>query len=127
MTTQRLFATVTVGLFLALPGPTKAQYHFPPSDGPGSSRTAVNGNSPYAIAGEFDDAGGNTHGFVLSNGVFSQMDVPGAVYTSVNGINANGDISGIYVDAGGRFHGYFRSNGVLTTLDPPGAVRTQAE
>ena len=53
--------------------------------------------------------------------------MPGAVFTSVNGINANGEISGIYVDAGGTFHGYFRSKGVFTTLDPPGAVRTQAE
>ena len=95
---------------------------------PGSTRTAVNGNSPHAIAGEFDDADGNTHGFVLSKGDFTTIDVPGAVFTSVNGINANGEISGIYIDAGGTFHGYFRSKkGVFTTLDPPGAVRTQAE
>src|SRR5947209_15506358 len=74
MTTQRLFATVAMGLFLALPGPTKAQYHFTTYDVPGSTRTAINGNSPYAIAGEFDDASGNTHGFVLSNGIFTQIN-----------------------------------------------------
>ena len=127
MTTQRILAAVALVLFLAAPGTANAQYNFTTYDVPGSTRTAVNGNSPHAIAGEFDDAGGKTHGFVLSNGVLTQIDVPGASFTSVNGINANGDISGIYIDAGGRFHGYFQSNGVLTTLDPPGAVRTQAE
>ena len=101
-------------------------YHFTTYDVSGSTRTAVNGNSPNAIAGEFDDAGGNTHGFVLSNGVLTQIDVPGAVSTSVNGINANGKVAGTYTDAGGTFHAYFRSNGVFTTLDPSGAVRTQA-
>src|SRR5689334_17064518 len=114
MMTQRLFATVTMGLFLALPGLAKAQYHFTTYDVPGSTRTAVNGNSPYAIAGEFDDVGGNTHGFVLSNGVFTEIDVPGAVFTSVNGINPSGQLSGIYVDTQGRNHGYFWSKGVFT-------------
>jgi hypothetical protein len=87
MATQRLFATVALGLFLAAPGPAQAQYNFTTYDVPGSTRTAVNGSSPHAIAGEFDDADGNTHGFVLSNGVLTQVDVPGAVFTSVNGIN----------------------------------------
>ncbi len=86
--TQRLFATVALGLFLAIPGAARAQYHFTTYDVPGSTRTAVNGNSPHAIAGEFDDTIGNTHGFVLSNCDFTQIDVPGAVFTSVNGINA---------------------------------------
>ena len=41
MTTQRLFATVALGLFLALPGPTRAQYHFTTYDVPGSTRTTL--------------------------------------------------------------------------------------
>ena len=72
MTTQRMLATVALGLFLAAPGLAKAQYNFTTYDVPGSTRTAVNANSTHAIAGEFDDADGNTHGFVLSNGVFTQ-------------------------------------------------------
>ncbi len=127
MTTQRLFAAVALGLFLGFPGSAKAQFHFTTIDVPGSTRTAVNGNSPHAIAGEFDDADGSTHGFVFSKGILNQIDVPGATYTSVNGINANGEISGIYIDASGTFHGYFRSKGVVTTLDPPGSIHTQAE
>ena len=69
MTTQRMFAAVALGLFLVAPRPAKAQYDFTTIDVPGAASTAVNGNSPNAIAGEFNDAAGNTHGFVLSNGV----------------------------------------------------------
>ena len=95
---------------------------------PGSTGTSVNANSAHAIAGQFGDAAGNTHGFVLSNRVLTTIDVPGAVFTSVNGINSDGELSGIYIDSGGTYHGYFRSKkGVFTRLDPPGSVRTQAE
>ena len=58
MTTRRTLATVALGLCLGFPGLAKAQYTFTTYDVPGSTRTAVNGNSPHAIAGEFDDASG---------------------------------------------------------------------
>jgi hypothetical protein len=106
MTTERMFATVAMGLFLALPGPAKARYSFTTYDAPGSTRTAVNGNSPHAIAGEFDDAGGNQHGFVLWNGIYTTIDVPGSVSTGVFSINEQGRIVGSYDDAGGVTHGY---------------------
>ena len=127
MKTRRILATATLGLFLGFPGLAKAQYRFTTYDVPGSTGTSVNANSQHAIAGQFDDRGGNTHGFVLSRGVYAQVDVAGASFTSVNGINASGEISGIYIDAGGTYHGYFQSKGVLTTLDPPGSTHTQAE
>ena len=63
---------------LSVPGLTQAQYSFTTIDVPGATRTAANGNSTHAIAGEFDDADGNTHGFVLNKGVFTTIDVPGA-------------------------------------------------
>ena len=47
---------MALGLFLGFPGPAKAQFNFTTIDVPGSTRTAVNANSPHAIAGEFDDA-----------------------------------------------------------------------
>ena len=125
---SEIIRNLVLGLFLGLPGPVKAEYRFTTYDVPGSTRTAINGNSTHEIAGEFDDADGNTHGFVLSKRILTQIDAPGAVFTTVNGINANGETSGIYIDASGTFHGYFRSKkGVFTTLDPPGAIRTQAE
>ena len=121
MTTRRILATVAMGMFLGFPGPAKAHYRFTTYDVPGSVSTAVNANSPNAIAGQFNDADGNTHGFVLNKGVITTIDVPGAVFTSVNGINASGEILGIYIDAGGTFHGYFWRKGVFTTFDPPGS------
>jgi probable HAF family extracellular repeat protein len=122
MMTMRMLTTVALGLRVIVPGQVRAQYLFTPIDVPGAAATYANGNSSHEIAGEFDDEDGNTHGFVLSKGVFTQFDVPGAdSYTSVNGINANGERSGIYHD-GVRFHGYFWSKGVFTTLDPAGSI-----
>ena len=52
-------------------------------DVPGATATAANGNSTHEIAGQFDDADGNTHGFVLNKGVFTfpvDVDLPGAAF-----------------------------------------------
>ena len=120
MTTQRLLAAVTLGLLLLVPASAKAQFEFAPIDVPGASRTAANGDSTHGIVGEFDDADGNTHGFVLGKGGFTQIDVPGAWYTTANGINANGDIVGIYRDDlnnTAHRHGFVLSKGRFTTLD----------
>jgi hypothetical protein len=54
---------------------------------------------------------------------YETIDVPGAVSTSPQGINANGDISGAYV-AGGRTHGFIRQNGIITPIDYPTADNT---
>ena len=81
MTTQRLLAATALGLFLVAPGLAKAQFDFTTIDVPGAASTAVNGNCPNAIAGEFNDADGNTHGFVLSKGAYATIDVPTADHT----------------------------------------------
>ena len=121
---RRVSAVVALGLLGGLPGAATAQYVFTPYDAPCSTRTAVNGNSPPAIAGEFDDEDGATHGFVLTNKGFTQIDHPDADgYTTVNGINAAGQLSGTYND-GTRFFAFFWSKGQFTTLDPPGAIRS---
>jgi hypothetical protein len=93
-------------------------------DVPTSTRTAVNFISTNAMAGEFDDAGGNTHGFVLRGGVYTQIDKPGATRTTVNGISANDQLTGTYNDSSGQ-HVYLWSAGSFTTLDPPGRVFSQ--
>jgi uncharacterized membrane protein len=129
MMTQRILAAVALSLFLGFPGRVKAQYNFTTYDGPGSTRTNANGNSTHEIVGEFDDADGNTHGFVLSHDVYTQIDVPGAWFTTVNGVNANGDVVGIYRDDLRNplhRHGFIYSKGAFTTLDGPGSVRTSA-
>jgi uncharacterized membrane protein len=51
--------------------------------------------------------------------------LPDATATSVQGINARGDIVGSYT-RGGVTHGFLLSDGVLTTIDYPGASSTDA-
>jgi probable HAF family extracellular repeat protein len=121
------FVTVVVlSMVLGFPRMATAEYSFTTIDVPDSTSTDLNGNSVLAIAGDFDDADGNTHGFVLSNGVFTQIDVPGANgYTSVNGINASGELAGTYADNAGVLHAFYLSKGAFITLDPPGATESQ--
>src|SRR5262245_5554041 len=55
------------------------------------------------------------------------VDFPGASETTVNGINAGGDVVGIYVDAFMSVHGFLRSaNGKFTSIDPPSSVQSGA-
>ena len=46
------------------------------------------------------------HGFVLSDGRLTTIDVPGALGTAAFGINARREVVGGYFDAGGALHGY---------------------
>src|SRR5215470_12820472 len=53
---------------------------------------------------------------------FTSIEFPGAVRTSVFGINNNGDIVGRYkLGVGGAFpeHGFVRRRGAFTTIDFP--------
>jgi hypothetical protein len=51
------------------------------------------------------------HGFLLSGGEMTSIDVPGSVATAVGGINSRGDIVGVYFDAAGGAHGFLRQPG----------------
>lgn len=117
-----LWSTAVATLF-CLPGLAAGQFKFTTFDVPGATATAVNTNSTHAIAGEFDDADGNTHGFVVGNHGFIQFDVPGALGTTINGINASGDLAGLW-DDGTRLHGFMTKNGKITMVDPPGSTYT---
>jgi hypothetical protein len=57
---------------------------------------------------------------------FTQIDVPGAVFTIANAINPRGDIVGFYVDSSNSTHGFLVSKGKFTTIDVPGANLTVA-
>jgi uncharacterized membrane protein len=61
---------------------------------------------------------------VLSKGVFTTIDVPGAELTVCQGINNAGQIAGQYVDAAGDALGFVLSKGVFTTVDVPGSSAT---
>jgi len=50
----------------------------------------------------------DAHGFLLSRGLLTTIDVPGAISTNAFGINERGDIVGVYEDAAG-LHGFLLS------------------
>lgn len=105
-------------------------------DRPGAVSSEALGINSDLIVGLFNDTspiaadplGAGDHGFFRnSGGVFTTIDVPGAIGTGAAGINGTGQIVGVFVDGTGR-HGFFRdSGGVFTTIDVPGATEgTQA-
>jgi len=51
-------------------------------------------------------ADGKDHGFLLSNGSFTIIDVPGSTTTEAMGINNAGWIVGYYSDSSGTRHGF---------------------
>ena len=65
------------------------------------------------------------HGFVLYQGSFTTVDVPGAFSTNIRGITPRGDLVGYYND-GPTNHGFVRRQGTLITFDGPGATLTAA-
>jgi probable HAF family extracellular repeat protein len=66
------------------------------------------------------------HGFLLSGGSYTTLDVPGASATYAQGINDAGQVVGWYTNALGT-HGFLLSGGSYTTLDVPGASATYAQ
>lgn len=57
---------------------------------------------------------------------FTTIDVPGALSTLANDINARRDIVGTYVDGSHKSHGYLLRDGQFTTIDFPGSAFTEA-
>jgi len=47
-----------------------------------------------------------THGFLLRNGEYTGIDVPGSIITGVFGINDDGQMVGQYTDKNGKAHGF---------------------
>ena len=79
------------------------------------------------IVGNFSDASGISHGFLLSAGNFMTIDFPGALDdTAAFGITANGEIVGFYDDSNGVIHGFTLIAGNFNNVDSPGAFLTEA-
>jgi hypothetical protein len=73
------------------------------------------------VVGVFTDSAGNTHGYVLNNGKYTSIDVPGAVFTFAGGGNAQGDVVGQFTNANGVNSAFLLSKGKFTTFEAPGA------
>jgi probable HAF family extracellular repeat protein len=59
------------------------------------------------------------------NGVFTQIEPPGAIDSIALSINDRGQAAGWYDDALGVTHGFIYDNGVFTTVDAPGSLASE--
>jgi len=82
-------------------------YDFP---GKHRSTTVIGVSVAGEVVGNFADptvqGSENTHGFIYRAGVYHQIDMPGALYTSIAAVNAAGSIAGTYIDAQLVTHGF---------------------
>jgi uncharacterized membrane protein len=81
------------------------------------------------IVGQFIGDDGFFHGFLLTKGVLTTLDFPGASQTSAFGINDSGTVVGSWdlLDADGNLleeHGFTWKNGAFTEVNFPGSVDT---
>lgn len=85
-------------------------------------------NDAGQIVGQYLDSFGLYHGWELSGGKFSTIDVPfaGATATGANGINDSGEIAGGYDGSGVTQYGFTLIGGTYTSFAYPGAVATYA-
>ena len=94
---------------------------------PGATTNPQGINSKGDIVGSYTLAG-STHGFLLSDGVVTTIDYPGAVFTDARGINIRGDIVGAYrmmTEPAVNLHGYLRDkHGRFTPIDFPNGGHT---
>jgi uncharacterized membrane protein len=93
-------------------------------DPPGASFAGPIGMRGDDIVGAYF-SGGPVHGFLLADGTYTTIDVPGASYTNATGSNASGQVVGRYT-LDGVTHGYLLSGGQITSYDFPGATFTGA-
>ena len=90
---------------------------------------ATNINDRGDITGQMVDDNGFAHGFLLSGGVLTTLDFPGASETFALGINDSGLVVGYWdlLDADGNLlanHGFTWKDGAFTQFDFPGAGPT---
>jgi len=82
-------------------------------------------NDKGQIVGTYQDADSHRHGFLLSKGNYTILDVPGAGNSTVaEGINNAGQIVGLYFGTDGTNHGFVLIDDVYTTVDLPGSTST---
>jgi probable HAF family extracellular repeat protein len=95
-------------------------------------RPGADGTFPLAVAGDrivgyFDNATGNTHGFLYDGRTWTDLDYPGAIDTYATGISGRKIVGYYHSDvAAERWHGFVYDGRNWTMLDYPGAVATRA-
>jgi hypothetical protein len=97
-------------------------------DAPNAFETDGNDiNTANTVVGFFIDNSGLTHGYALTNGKFSVINVAGATATLLYGVNNKGQAAGWYTDSSDITHGLvIDANHHVITIDPPGSATTNA-
>lgn len=97
------------GSFISIDFPSAAE------TAPGSYSVVGGINAGGDIAGSYCTAepctnpSPSVHGFLLSEGVYTTVDFPGATATLSAGVNSSDDVVGVYFDSvGGGVHGFLR-------------------
>jgi uncharacterized membrane protein len=83
-------------------------------------------NNLGTVCGDYAISDGNNHSFFLSNGTFTEYDVPGAVQTNLLSINDAADFTGGFDDGSGIFQAFVSLGGTITSFSVPGALSTFA-
>src|SRR5258708_6280182 len=77
------------------------------------------------IVGSYlDPSTGNGFGYLLSGGVYTTIQYPGATSTQLQGINNSGEVTGFFVP-GTVPTGFKLVNGAFTTVQPTGSVSSE--
>jgi probable HAF family extracellular repeat protein len=119
-------ATLVIATLAAGSPANAAAYTFSLLNAPGAALTEANGiNDEGQIVGTFGGSSPPNHGFVESDGSFTQIDAPGATNTEAEGINDAGQIVGNFESLTG-LHGFIDTHGTFTQIDDPVANETYA-
>ncbi len=90
----------------------------------GAQATGINNSG--VTCGFFIDANQVNHGWIIFNGIFMPLDVPGSTFTQALGLNNRGKVVGVFTDGGGQNHGFVYTIGTASfqTIDEPAGVGT---
>ncbi|HJX97618.1 MAG TPA: hypothetical protein VJ281_01970 [Chthoniobacterales bacterium] len=84
-------------------------------------------NNSRTVCGDYVGGDNELHSFFLSNGTFTQYDVPGALETNLLSITDASDFTGGFdPDGSGIFQAFVSVGGTLTSFSVPGAASTFA-
>jgi hypothetical protein len=83
-------------------------------------------NNLRTVVGDYATSDGNSHGFFLSGGTFTEYDIPGALSTAVLGINDAGDFTGGFSDDDVIQQAFVSVGGTITSFIVPGTSFTLA-
>ncbi len=107
--------------------PKKAKvYNLRTVDYPAATRSEVFDYNDGSAVGYFQFDSSPSTAFYFKANVNHLLEIPGAVSSTIYGINASGKMVGTYTEPTGNDHGFLYSGGAVTTLDFPGSSGTYA-